>query len=122
MLSRLMLSQFLLCVCLPLTGCNFASVSAPKEGPDVEGVVLSLLPDQRALVEATFRAGAYPDTFFVNPGEEVLVRESDGSLRPGDKHDIQVGDHLRAWLTGIELRSLPPQYPARRVEVHRSAP
>jgi len=31
-----------------------------------------------------------------------------------------VGDHLRAWLTGIELQSLPPQYPARSVEVHRS--
>jgi hypothetical protein len=105
--------------CILLGGCNFVGATAPGEGPDVEGVVLHLLPDQRALIEASFRAGPYPDTFFVNPGAGVFIREADGSLRRGTKTEIRVGDHLRAWLTGVELRSLPPQYPARIVEVHR---
>jgi hypothetical protein len=116
-----MLTRFSVPLSLLLVSCNFISPTAQGEGPDVEGVVLSLLPDQRALVEATFRDGAHPDTFYVNPDAEVLIREPNGSLRRGDKHDIRVGDHLRAWLTGIELQSLPPQYPARRVEVRRSA-
>jgi hypothetical protein len=114
-----MLTRFLIFFCLLLAGCQVLPVAAPPEGPDVEGVVIALLPDQRALLRATFRTGPYPDTFFVNPGAQVLVRESSGSLRQGDKNDIRVGDHLRAWLTGIELRSFPPQYPARVVEVYR---
>jgi hypothetical protein len=72
-------------------------------------------------VEATFRSGPYPDTFYVNPGAEVLIRAADGSVRHGHKNEIRIGDHLSAWLTGIELRSLPPQYPARVVEVRRPA-
>lgn len=103
-----------------LAGCAPDGATAPRDNPDVEGIVLHLLPDQRALVEATARTGSYPDTFFVIPGSEVLVRQPDGSLRRGNKHDIAVGDHLRAWLVGIELLSLPPQYPARVVEVRRS--
>lgn len=88
----------------------------------MEGRIIGLLPDRRALVETTFRAGPYPDTLYVNPGAEVLVRDTDGSLRKGDRSDIRIGDHLRAWLTGVELRSFPPQYPARVVELRRSAP
>jgi len=114
-----MLTRLSVAFCLFLGGCNFTAATAPAGEPDVEGVVLGLLQDQRALVEATFRAGPYPDTFFVNPGAEVFLRESDGSVRRGDRNDIRVGDHLRAWLTGVELRSLPPQYPARTVEVVR---
>jgi hypothetical protein len=117
-----MLVRSALLCCTLLAGCNFLAGTVPGESPDVEGTVIYLMPDQRALVEATFRAGPYPDTFYVNPGTDVFVREPDGTLRRGDKHDIRVGDHLRAWLTGIELRSLPPQYPARVVEVHRPAP
>lgn len=117
-----MLTRSSVFLCLVLAGCNFIAATAPGEGPDVEGVVLHLLPDQRALIEAAYRAGPYPDTFYVNPGAEVLVREPSGSVRKGDKNDIRAGDHLRAWLTGVELRSLPPQYPARVVEVRRPTP
>jgi hypothetical protein len=113
------LTRFSLGFCLLLAGCSLVPATAPREGADVEGVVIALLPDQRALLKATYRAGPYPDTFYVNPGAKVLVREPSGSVRQGDKQDIRVGDRLRAWLTGVELRSLPPQYPARVVEVHR---
>ena len=118
-----MLARLSLFFCLLLAGCSALPATAPGEGPgeapDVEGVVIDLLPDQRALLRATHRAGAYPDTFYVNPGAEVLVQEPGGSLRPGDRKEIRVGDRLRAWLTGVELRSHPPQYPAWRVEVYR---
>ncbi len=117
-----MLTRLSLSFCFLLGGCNVLTSTTPDERPDVEGVVISLLPDKRAKIEATYKAGPYPDTFYVNPGAEVRVREINGSVRLGDKNDIRVGDHLRAWLTGIELRSLPPQYPARVVEVRRSTP
>lgn len=109
-------------VVLLLAACTPDGPTAPRDSADVEGTVLMLLPDQRALVAATVRAAQHPDTFFVNPGPDVLVRQPDGSVRRGDKHDIRVGDHLKAWLVGIELRSLPPQYPARVVEVRHAAP
>lgn len=115
-------TRFVLLVALVLTGCASEGPTGPRDSADVEGIVLALLPDQRVLVETTAQAGRFPDTFFVNPASVVLVRQPDGSLRRGDKGDIQLGDHLRAWLVGVELRSLPPQYPARVVEVRRSRP
>jgi hypothetical protein len=36
---------------LLLAGCNFIAPTLPGNAPDVEGTVISLLPDQRALVE-----------------------------------------------------------------------
>jgi hypothetical protein len=47
----------------------------------------------------------------------VLVRQPDGSLRSGSAADIAVGTRVRVKTTGTEVRTLPPQYYARWVEV-----
>ena len=49
----------------------------------------------------------------------IFVRRADGSLVRGALSDVKAGAELRAWSTGIELRSLPPQWSATRVEVTR---
>jgi hypothetical protein len=47
----------------------------------------------------------------------VLVRQPDGSLRSGSAADIAAGARVRVKTTGAEVRTLPPQYYARWVEV-----
>ncbi len=47
----------------------------------------------------------------------VLVRKPDGSTARGSVKDLFVGLPIAAWHTGVELRSLPPQYTATRVDV-----
>ncbi len=80
---------------------------------DAEGVVIALLPDQRALLKATYRAGPYPDTFYVNPGAKVLVRGAQ-RLRASRRQAGYSSRRSSARIfTGVELRSLSPQYPAR---------
>lgn len=49
--------------------------------------------------------------------QSVVVHRPDGSVRNGSAADIRPGVTVRAWLTGVELRSLPPQYPTTRIDV-----
>lgn len=42
----------------------------------------------------------------------LLRRERDGTYRPVSQSDITVGAFLRVKTTGVESRSLPPQYDA----------
>lgn len=104
-------------LCAMLGACHGISATAPDEAADVEGRIIGRLEDGRALVEATFRTDAYADTFYVNSAGAIVLRRADGSVRDGDRSDLVVGYHLRAWLTGVELQSLPPQYPAWFIEV-----
>jgi hypothetical protein len=108
------LTFFALAAFLFIAACSLPTTR--DEEPDVTGVVLYLLPDHRALIESSSSDTSQPATFFVNPPGAVWVREG-RSLRWADESEIRVGDRLDAWLMGVELRSLPPQYPARRVEI-----
>lgn len=47
----------------------------------------------------------------------VEVRRADGSVSPSDAGAIVPGARIAARHTGVELRSLPPQYIATRVRV-----
>jgi hypothetical protein len=42
----------------------------------------------------------------------------DGFMRRGGLDDMRIGDTIRAWHTGVEDNSLPPQYDATRIEVY----
>lgn len=55
----------------------------------------------------------------VRPGTEVFVQRADGTVARGSAADLAVGSRIRAEHTGVELRSLPPQYIAARVWVLR---
>ncbi len=60
-------------------------------------------------------AGRY--ALVVSGATDVLVRQPSGRLVLGRLGDIVPGASVRAWRTGVELRSLPPQYPVTRIEV-----
>jgi len=48
----------------------------------------------------------------------IFIEEPSRSfLRRGGIDDLVKGAAIRAWTTGVELRSLPPQYFATRIEV-----
>jgi hypothetical protein len=47
----------------------------------------------------------------------IVVQKPDGTHRSGSIADLIEGARYRAWHTGIELRSLTPQYFATRIEV-----
>lgn len=51
------------------------------------------------------------------PGTRILVQQANGSYQEGSVHDLVEGARYRAWHDGIEMRSLPPQYNATRIEV-----
>lgn len=52
----------------------------------------------------------------VGPDVELYRRSALGSLAPGTHRDLVVGARIWAWNNGVELRSLPPQYGAVRIE------
>lgn len=105
-----------------VAACAGDVLGPPDEAPDVQGTVIGRMPDDRLLLASSVSSDIYPDTFFVNAGSRtnVLVLQADGSYRRGTAADASKGDVVRAWLTGIELRSLPPQYPAWQLELRPS--
>jgi hypothetical protein len=42
-----------------------------------------------------------------------------GRLVPANREDLQVGDRLQVWTTGVEMRSFPAQVTATRVHIIR---
>jgi hypothetical protein len=106
-------ARFLLVAAAALLACD--AVVEPLQGPpDFAGVVQELrsgaagqalvvaLPDGDAVVHLS------GDTRFYR-------RASTGALRPMDVQSLTPGTRVEVWTTGVELRSLPPQYFGRQV-------
>jgi len=67
-------------------------------------------------VEAPFLVSN--DTVVVrSEGSLIRVQGAGGAWATGATDDIQVGARLRVWTNNVELRSTPPQYTARRIDV-----
>jgi hypothetical protein len=91
------------------------------EGPDLAGRVAVIDPGGETMVvtPVEFYTWESPlDTVVVRPGSAVIrVQGPGGGWTIGSVEDIVVGANLRVWTSGVELRSDPAQYPARRIEV-----
>jgi len=88
----------------------------------MEGVIASVQPgtDQaRLTVDADARDGAPPQrvVVLVASDTEVTVRQGDGTSRAGRVADLAAGARILIRHTGMEMRSLPPQYRATHVRV-----
>jgi hypothetical protein len=97
---------------------------APAEPEwDMVGVVDSAAPgagELRVLVreiETPSGERAGPAWLRVPRAVPVEVRRPDGTVSPADAGAIVPGARIAARHTGVELRSLPPQYIATRVRV-----
>ena len=97
--------------------------TAPPEGaPDLVGTVADARVEGRpATVVVTdvqlpgtgYASGVWLDV----GGARIVVRRADGRLSAASRAALALGAALRAWSTGVELRSLPPQWTATYVEV-----
>ncbi len=83
--------------------------SGPAEGPpDFSGIVLEVRDQVSSfLMERTVRGRA---VVHVSQTTRVYSRLSDGSLQLVGPMTVANGDSVEVWTTGVELRSLPPQY------------
>ena len=113
-------------LCAAVAGC--ATDSTGPGGP-VPGIISASVVDVRSSgdgftiladgVGGTSGADDPVGRFYLitSRARPVLVHRTDGSVRNGTVDDIVPGVTVRAWLTGVELRSAPPQYPTTRIDV-----
>lgn len=113
-------------LCAAVTGC---ATDATEPGGPVPGIISASVVEVRSSgdsfsiladsVGGTSDADDPESRFYLitSRAQRVLVHHPDGSVRNGSVDDIVPGVTVRAWLTGVELRSLPPQYPTTRIDV-----
>jgi hypothetical protein len=116
-----------LALLLAVSGCSTATASGVWDGPDLVGTVADVTGDEserRVLVhDVVVPASGYSaiDLFLTWPAgagtAQVYFLQKDGSIVRGTDRHIQPGSRLRAWTSGLERRSLPPQWDAVRVLV-----
>jgi hypothetical protein len=106
-----------------------AAATAPNAADAITGTVTARAPGADDLVplagarRATgTSAGSAGRLLLRVGGAAVYVRERDGALRRATPAAAVAGATVRAWPTGAELRSDPPQYPVTRVEITPPAP
>lgn len=97
--------------------------------PEFEGTVTHVSLDglgsisvalSKALGGATFdRAGFNFRAANEAPVAAMFVREGNGAAVEASIQDINVGDKVEIWTTGVEMRSDPPQYTATQIVIVR---
>lgn len=70
-------------------------------------------------VTSPLAQGSAPHEIYVHvpANSEIVVRQPSGARGRGNVKDLLVGIPISVWHTGVEIRSLPPQYTATRVHV-----
>ena len=89
-----------------------------------KGVDADDFPVQLHIQDAISSFGkTYEEIIVAVSRETSIFRDNpDGSMTPGSTTDLVVGALIRARLTGVLRKSLPPQVDATRVEVKQSVP
>ena len=106
-------------------GSETAGSEMADEFPEQEwhfsGVIAAVEPGEtttRVTVQLSRPVGSGDQAILlVSRQTQVTVRRADGTTRPGDVRDLAQGARFDARHTGVELRSLPPQYHATHVRV-----
>jgi len=110
-------------VALVASACSH-STAPPTDGePELIGTVASVRWSGRPTTVLITNLRT-PDTSYYPRGvaldvgrAAIFVRGRDATFRRATSADVVVGATIRAWSTGVELRSLPPQWEAVRVEL-----
>jgi hypothetical protein len=102
-----------------LAACAGAPNGAPVPEHVVAGVIAAVEPGPVAtrVVLGASAEGQQPVVLLVERGTAVVVQRPDGAVVRGSARDLVVGARVRAEHTGVELRSLAPQYHAVRIWV-----
>lgn len=121
---RLLRSLLLVVTAAALAACGSGSI-LPESDPDLAGRLTEVVARQASLDAATrvlvqreepgteeqkiVQVDAATDVYVMTRGQLIRAR----------REDLQVGDLLQVWTTGVELRSLPAQVFATRVHIIR---
>jgi hypothetical protein len=120
-----MLRLSLVVLCAGVASCAGRANGSPGDADwSMEGVIAAVEPGPaatRLTVEVASGAAAEPGraVLLVSSETEVEVQRADGTSARGGAADLVVGARIRARHTGVEMRSLPPQYQATRIRVLR---
>lgn len=111
-------------VCVAIASCAGAPNGSADVGRTLEGVIVGIDPRPdatRVVIEVEPGAPAAPGrkTVILLAGleTEIFIQRADGTVHRGRAADMVVGARVRAEITGVERRSLPPQYEAVRLRV-----
>ena len=95
--------------------------SGPEDTPaDFSGIILGLqdqASSEHALETVVERSVGDTAVVRVMQTTRIYARLADGGLQSVDRHDLAAGDSVEVWTTGVEYRSLPPQYDGRQLVV-----
>ena len=97
--------------------------TSPESGPpDFSGVVLALRSSSGAsqfhlLVE---RSSGDSAVVRIGGGTRLFATTSGGELEKTDAGELVAGMPVDVWTTGVEFRSLPPQYAGTQIVLRRS--
>ena len=108
--------------CLPILAAAFFACAGPVEPlpppPDFSGVVNELRAATATSDAALVLTRADGNAVVHLPvGTRLYQQQTGGALSRIALEALTPGAHVDVWTTGIELRSLPPQYSARQVVV-----
>jgi hypothetical protein len=110
-------------LCAAAISCAGRANGPPGDADwSMEGVIAAVDPGPaatRLTVDVSSGAAAEPGrvVLIVSPETEVEVQRADGTSARGGAADLVVGARIRARHTGVEMRSLPPQYQATHIRV-----
>lgn len=121
---RMMLAAATLALCAGTVSCAGHANGTPgdDEGQSLEGVIVAVEPGPETVrltvdLASGTTAEAQRVVLLASSDTEVVVQRADGTTVRGGATDLVVGARIRAHPTGVELRSLPPQYPVSRIRV-----
>jgi hypothetical protein len=107
------LLPLLTAACLACGGPLVEPLAPP---PDFAGVVKDLRGHIMEVPPALYVTRADGDVIVYLPSEARVYRCGFGGVQVPVALDVLTpGIHVQVWTTGVELRSLPPQYTARQI-------
>jgi hypothetical protein len=95
--------------------------SGPEDRPaDFSGIILALreqAASEHVLETVVERSVGDTAIVRVTQTTRIYARLADGGLQSVDRQVLAAGDSVEVWTTGVEYRSLPPQYDGRQLVV-----
>jgi hypothetical protein len=105
-----------------VTGCGSTPVEAEPPVPDFTGKAVSIEHRMSDVVSVLINdlrppPEGYQRVVHIDPGTVIVIRQRNGVYGKVGADEIVVGAILSVKTTGVEMRSLPPQYDATWIEI-----
>jgi hypothetical protein len=121
-MGQMMMPMLALAAVFAAASCAGGAAGSPEPEWQLQGVIAAVdagTQGARVTVELDGGTTAEPRraVLLVSPETVVEVQRPDGSTGRGNAGDLAAGARVRARHTGVEMRSLPPQYVATQLRI-----